>query len=108
MSVASLAQPQGAPEDFERLRTIARELAGLGPWETLQFTPAGAYLERRFKVPLLEEAIMRTLAPFNPHTHHITGARFANDDLILLRVVETGSPESLIQESPTNAAKAER
>jgi hypothetical protein len=107
----SLNSSSDAPEspnapEIERLQAIARELAGLGPFETLQFTPAGRYFERRFKVPIDAGVIARTLAPFDPAHHRITGARFSpGEDLMLLHIVASDSPEPLPVESPTRAVK---
>lgn len=102
-----LAASPDSPNDPEQeLIRIARDLAGLAPFETLQYTPDGRYRERRFRVPIDETVIARVLAPFDPAHHRITGARFALDDaMILLHVVEHETPEPLIAESPTHAAK---
>lgn len=92
--------------DLEQLQSLAHAFAGLAPFETLQYTDGGRYKERRFRVPIDEHVIARVLAPFDLARHRITGARFAlDDDMMLLHVVERGTPDPLIVESPTHAAK---
>ncbi len=92
--------------DLVDMAAIARELADLAPFETLQYTAGGRFRERRFRVPINAQVIERVLAPFDLEHYRITGARFAvDDDMMLLHVVERDRPEPQLIESPTHRAK---